>query len=407
MLDRKIIDNLRADFPMLNDEVIYFDNAATTFKPHTVINAVMDYYTQYSYNVGRSDYLKAFSVEQQVEKVRELVAGFINAQPNEIIFTSGTTASLNLFAFSYGLQNLKPGDVVLTSKAEHASSLLPWFKVCEMSGATIEYVDINMNGDLTIESFKKAMHDKVKIVVLAAITNVLGNILPIAEISQVVHEYDAVLMCDGAQSVPHMVTDVMALDVDFMAFSAHKMLGPTGVGILYGKQALLEDLNPYFQGGGSNSRYNEEQIISYKSVPYKFENGTLPIESILGFGAAIEYLNEHDFKLLMEYEYELNQYFIGEMLKLENVTVYNPQQESGIVAFNVKGIFSQDVATYLDSQKIMVRSGHHCSKLLNQVISAEDTVRASVYFYNTKDEVDRFIEVLKDTTLEKCIGVFA
>ncbi|NLY62932.1 MAG: cysteine desulfurase [Erysipelothrix sp.] len=406
MFDRQKINQTRKDFPMLNDREIYFDNAATTFKPHVVIDAVLEYYNNYSYNVGRGDYLKAYSVEQKVEEVRSLIADFINADKNEVIFTSGATESLNTIAFSYGLQYLKAGDVILTSLAEHASNILPWFKVAELVGASIEYVELDQYGDLSLENFKAAMHDKVKVVSLAAMTNVLGNVLPIKEIAKVTHDYGAIIVCDGAQSVAHNLVDVKDLDVDFLAFSGHKMLAPTGVGVIYAKYSILDKLQPFFQGGGSNSRYTQDGSLSYKKPPYKFENGTPPIEAILGFGAAIKYLNEQDFAKLIAYEQDLVNYFIEEMSKLDNVEIYNPNSTSGIVAFNIKGIFSQDVSTYLDTQGIQVRSGHHCSKLLNNVIKANDTVRASVYFYNTFEEVDRFVEVVSQTTLEKTINIF-
>lgn len=406
MLNRNEINKIRNDFPMINDSNVYLDSAATTFKPQVVIDAVNDYYTKYSYNVGRSDYLSAFSVEKEVAKVRRLVADFINADQDEIIFTSGATESLNLIAFSYGLQFLKAEDVILTSKAEHASNILPWFKVSEMTNAKIEYVELDETGQLSIENFEKAMSDKVKVVTLAAMTNVLGNVSPIKEITKIAHSYGAIVICDGAQSVPHMPTDVKDLDVDFLAFSAHKMLAPTGVGILYGKASLLEKMQPFFQGGGSNARYKPDGTLTYKKAPTKFENGTLPIEGILGFGAAIKYLNENNFENLVAYEHELTNYLISEMKKLDNVELYNPNAKSGIVAFNIKGIFSQDVSTYLDTQGIQVRSGHHCSKMLNEVISANDTVRASLYFYNTKEEIDHFIDVVRNTTIEKCINLF-
>lgn len=406
MFSQQEIASIRKDFPMLNDKEIYFDNAATTFKPQVVIDAILNYYNNYSYNVGRGDYIKAYNVEIKVEEVRSHVASFINADKREIIFTSGATESLNTIAFSYGLQYLKAGDVILTSLAEHASNILPWFKVAEMTGAVIEYVELDEFGNLELAKFEAAMSDKVKVVSLAAMTNVLGNVLPIKEIAKITHDYGAIIICDGAQSVPHTITDVKDLDVDFLAFSGHKMLAPTGVGVIYGKYAILEALEPFFQGGGSNSRYSHDGKLAYKKPPHKFENGTPPIEAILGLGAAIEYINGLGLVKIIEYEKSLVEYFIAKISKLDNVEIYNPASSSGIVAFNVKGIFSQDVSSYLDTMNIQVRSGHHCSKLLNEVIKANDTVRASISFYNTFEEIDRFIEVLKDTTLEKAISIF-
>lgn len=407
MLDSKLVETLRQDFPMLkNSDHIYFDSAATSFKPESVINTVLEYYTHYSYNVGRSDYMAAFNVEKKVNEARADVARFINAKPDEIVFTSGATDSLNLLAFSYGLSNLKQGDVILTSKAEHASNILPWFKVSEITGAKIEYIELEEDGKLTLEAFKKAMHKDVKVVTLAAITNVLGTIVPLKEITAYAHEYDAIVICDGAQSVAHMPTDVNDSDVDFLVFSGHKMLAPTGVGVLYGKSEQLDKMEPYFQGGGSNARYNAQGEISYKRAPYKFESGTPPVEAILGLSPAIKYLETVGLSNIHAYEQSLVSYMLEEMKALDHVEVYNPNSEVGIVSFNVKGIFSQDVSTYLDTQGVQVRSGHHCSKILSDVIGASDTVRASMYFYNTFEEIDKFIEVLKGTTIEKCINIF-
>ena len=407
MLNKKRIEEIRKDFPMFeNSDSVYFDSAATTFKPQVVIDRVTRYYTHESYNVGRSDYLAAFSVEKEVNAVRQQVAEFINAKAEEIVFTSGATASLNLIAFSYGSKHLSKGDVILTTRAEHASNILPWFKVADMYGAVIEYIELDETGKLTVEKFKEAMHEKVKVVTLAAVTNVLGAIAPMKEICDIAHAYDAIVVCDGAQSVPHTLTDVKAMDVDFLAFSGHKILAPTGVGVVYGKYDILQALEPYYQGGGSNSRYNPEGKISYKNTPHRFESGTQAIESILGLGAALKYINDIGLENIINYELELSKYLVSEMLKLDHVVVYNPDTESGIVSFNVKGIFSQDVSTYLDTQGIQVRSGHHCSKIIDGVIDAYDTVRASVYFYNTFEEVDRFIEALKTTTIENCINLF-
>lgn len=407
MFSQKQIEELRKDFPMFkHSDSIYFDSAATTFKPQSVIDTVVNYYTHQSYNVGRSDYMAAFKVEKEVEEVRVKVSEFINSDSDEIIFTSGATDSLNLVAFAYGKKHLNKGDVILTTQAEHASNILPWFKVAEMTGASVEYIQLDETGNLSVEAFKKAMHDKVKVVTLAAVTNVLGKIAPMKEISEIAHEYGAIVVCDGAQSVPHTITDVKAMDVDFLAFSAHKILGPTGVGVLFGKKELLESLVPYYQGGGSNARYNPEGEISYKRAPHRFESGTLPIEAILGLGSAIDYINSVGLKNIIEYEKELSEYMVKKMLELDHVTVYNPDTESGIISFNVKGIFSQDVSTYLDTQGVQVRSGHHCSKIINGVIDAYDTVRASVYFYNTFEEVDKFIKALETTTIENCINLF-
>ncbi len=407
MLNEQKLKQIRKDFPMFtNTNSVYLDSAATTFKPQSVIDKVVHYYTHTSVNIGRSDYLLAYNTEKEVEMVREKVAKFINAQTNEIIFTSGASESLNLIAFAYGLNNLSKGDVIIMTKGEHASNILPWFKVAKTVGATIKYVKQDKEGNFSLDHFKEIMDENVKVVSIAGVSNVLGNINPIKEVSEIAHKYNAIVICDGAQSVPHLKTDVLDLGVDFLAFSAHKMLGPTGVGVLYGKYELLEKLPPYYEGGGSNARYFSEGEVSYKKPPHKFESGTPPIEAILGFGAAIDYLNEVGMDNIERYEKMLLDYILFKMKELDHVTIYNPNAESGIIAFNVKGIFSQDVSTYLDTQNVLVRSGHHCSKIINDVIDADDTLRASIYFYNTKEEIDKFIEALKTATIENCINLF-
>lgn len=407
MFSDKEVAKIREDFPMFkNSPKVFLDNAATTFKPQSVIDGVVHYYTHTSVNIGRGDYMMAYHTEQQVENTRSLVADFINANPKEVIFTSGASESLNLVANAYGRQHLKTGDVILMTKGEHASNILPWFKVAKMTGAIVEYVDLDDEGSLSVANFKKAMHNKVKVVAIAHVTNVLGNIIPIKEITKIAHGYQAIVSVDGAQSVPHFVTDVKDLDVDFLAFSAHKMLGPTGVGVLYGKYEILESMETFYEGGGSNSRYDICGNVSYRKPPHKFEAGTMAIEGIIGFGKAIEYLNKLGMKNIEDYEQDLLKYMLKELNKLDNIEVYNPHADSGIIAFNVKGVFSQDAATYLDSQGVMVRSGHHCSKIIEDIIEASDTIRASIYFYNTKADIDHLVKALKTTTVENCVGLF-
>ena len=386
--------------------LVYLDNAATTFKPQCVIDAVVRYYTEQTTNVHRGDYEISYQVSEAYEKTREDVARFIHAEPKEIVFTAGASASLNLVAYGYGRKYLKPGDVILSTEAEHASNILPWFKVVEETGAKLEYIPLTEDGRLTLENFRKAMHDQVKIVAVADITNVLGYVAPIEEMTRIAHEHGAIVVCDGAQSVPHTPTDVKAWDVDFLAFSAHKMCGPTGIGVLYGKFELLQKTDPFMLGGGSNARFDMCGNILLKDAPYKFEAGTPNIDGVLGLQQAVRYLENIGMDKIEAYEHELKAYAIEKLKKLDNLILYNPTSPTGIIAFNVKDVFAQDAAGYLNSKGIAVRSGNHCAKILLNVLKTSETIRASLYFYNTKEDVDRFVQACSEITLENCVGLF-
>lgn len=403
---------LRQDFPMLqnktmqNHPLVYLDNAATTFKPQCVIDAVVNYYENISVNAHRGDYELSYQVDTEYESTREVVAKFINAKKDEIVFTSGASGSLNLVAYGYGQKFLKPGDIVLSTEAEHASNILPWMKACEETGATLSYIPLDEEGKVTMENFRSVMNENVKVIAIAQITNVLGFNVPIKEICALAHEYGAVVVVDGAQSVPHMPVDVKDLDCDFLAFSSHKLCGPTGIGVLYGKYELLDKMNPFMLGGGSNARFDTCGNILLKNPPYKFESGTPAIEAVLGTKAAIEYLMNIGMENIQEYEKELHEYCIEKLSQLDHVIIYNKHADAGIITMNVKDIFSQDVATYLNSQGIAVRSGQHCAKLLLKKLNTSATIRCSLYFYNTKEDIDRFIEVCKNATVENCLNVF-
>lgn len=406
------VKKIRQDFPMLvkadksEHPVAYLDNAATTFKPQSVVDAVVRYYTEESVNIHRGDYDLSYQVSDEYEKARATIARFLNADEKEVVFTSGASASLNLVAYGWGQTFLKKGDVILSSEAEHASNILPWMKAAEETGAVIEYIELTDEGELTVENFKKAIHDKVKVVAIAHITNVLGFVAPIKEIAKIAHEYGALVSVDGAQSVPHIKSDVKDWDIDFLAFSAHKMCGPTGVGILYGKYHLLEEMKPFMLGGGSNARFDICGNIQLKNAPFKFEAGTPAIEAVLGFKAAVEYLESVGMDNIEKAEHELRVYLVNELSKMDHVIIYNPHAATGIVTINVKDIFAQDVAVYLNSKGIAVRAGNHCAKILVELIKTGETVRISLNFYNTKEEVDRVIDALKTITLEQCIDLY-
>ncbi len=406
------VNEVRKDFPMLqsqrmqNHPLVYLDNGATTFKPQSVIDAVTSYYTTTSCNIHRGDYDLSFQISSEYEDARKSVARFLNAEANEIVFTSGATAALNQIAYGYGMTHLQKGDVILTCEAEHASSILPWFKTAEKTGAEIEYIELTPQGELSAENVRKALHDRVKIVVFAAVSNVLGYKNDVKEITKIAHEAGAVVVCDGAQWVPHVKTNVKDLDVDFLAFSAHKCCGPTGIGVLYGKYELLEATEPLMMGGGANARFSADGSIILKHAPAKFEAGTPAIEAALGLKAAVEYLEKVGMDKIEAYEAELKRYAIKQLQELDHILVYNPEAQTGIVAFNVKDVFAQDAASYLNSQGIAVRAGNHCAKILVNYLKTSETIRASFYFYNTKEDVDRFVEACRNITVENCIGLF-
>lgn len=405
------VAKIRQDFPVLkrmmeDKPLIYFDNAATTFKPQAVIDAVTNYYVNESVNIHRGDYALSHDVSNHFDNVRKQVADFIGASQKEIVFTSGASEALNIVANGYGMKYLKEGDVILTTEAEHASNILPWFNVAKKTGAIVEYIPMDSEGRLTIEDVQSVLHNRVKVIVIAHVSNVLGYVNPMKEISQLAHEIGAIVVCDGAQSVAHMPIDVKDLDVDFFGFSAHKMCGPTGVGVLYGKYELLEMSDPLLYGGGSNARFNTCGDVLLKHSPDKYESGTRNIEGVLGFGAAIEYLDSIGMEKIAEIERELHQYLMSKLKELDNLIIYNPEADTAITAFNVKGIFAQDVAAYLSTFGIACRAGNHCAKILLEVLGTNETLRCSLYFYNTKEEIDTFVDVLKDITLEKTIDMY-
>jgi cysteine desulfurase/selenocysteine lyase len=393
---------IRKDFPMFknNQEMqgkrfCYLDNASTTFKPQCVIDAEMEYYTKYCVNSHRGDYDVAHKVDTMVEETRETVAHFINAEPNEIVFTSGTSMSINLIAHGYGMSHLKKDDEILLTQAEHASNVLPWFKVAEVTGCKISYIPLDKDGMLTIENLKKAITPHTKLICIAHVTNVLAYIIDIKEIIKVAHEHGIVVAVDGAQSVPHIKTDVKDWDADFLSFSGHKMCGPTGIGILYGKFKLLCETEPFLTGGGMNAKFDMCGDVRYLEPPFKFEAGTQNLAGIWGLKRAVEYLENLGMDNIEAYEESLRQYAINKLQENKNLILYNSKAKGGIITFNYKNVFAQDEATLLNKDGICVRSGQHCAKILMDVLGCEATVRASFYFYNTKEDVDQLVDALK------------
>ncbi len=393
---------VRDDFPMLRKKIIYFDNGATTFKPHIVIDSVVDYYSNYSANAHRGDYDISLQVDDAFEAAREKVKKFINAKTTEeIIFTSGTTDSLNMIIKGYFKNHLNSGDEILITKSEHASLVLPWFLLGNQIGCVVKYIDLDQDLKVTIENVTKAITNKTKVIALSHITNVIGDIRPIKEISKLAHQRGILVMVDGAQSVPHIKVDVEDLGIDFLGFSGHKMLGPTGIGVLYGKLELLEKMKPQNVGGGMNDIFTSLKQIDYKPLPHRLEAGTPNIAGAIGLGAAIDYLEMVGMDNISKHDQELKRYAVTKLSKLDNIEIYNANTGGSIIAFNVKGVFSQDTAIYLNKHNICVRAGSHCAKMLSDNINVNSTCRLSFYLYNTKEEIDRLVELLKNKDILK------
>ena len=387
----------REDFPMLNDKLIYFDNGATTLKPQCVIDSMVDYYSKYCANAHRGDYSNSQKVDMMYENVREKIKTFINANENsEIVFTSGTTDGINRIVFGYFKNYLKEGDEVLLTHSEHASNILPWYQLSKEIGIKVSYIPLDNCYEVTLDNVKKSINPRTKVISLAYVTNVVGDIRPMRDIIELAHKNNILVIGDGAQSISHIKTDVMQDDVDFFVASAHKMYGPTGVGFLYGKFDLLNKMDPLCYGGGMNAMYLSDGYMELREVPTRFEAGTQNIAGVIGMGVAIDYLNNIGINKIVKHEHELKDYLVKRLKELDNVVIYNEDTVGSILAFNIKDIFSQDVAVYLDKYHICVRSGNHCAKILNQVFNVNNTCRISLSFYNAYEEIDKFIEVISN-----------
>lgn len=387
----------REDFSMLDGELIYFDNGATTLKPRCVIQSITDYYGKYCANAHRGDYQNSQKVDSMYEGVREKIKNFIHAKENsEIVFTSGATDGLNRVVFGYFKNHLKKGDEVLLTESEHASNVLPWFVLAREIGIQVRYIPLDSHHEVTLENVEKVITNKTKVISLAYVTNVIGDIRPMRDICELAHKHGILVVGDGAQSISHIRTDVTQDDIDFFAASAHKMYGPTGVGFLYGKFDLLNEMEPTSYGGGMNAMYLSDGYMELREVPTKFEAGTQNIAGVIGMGEAIDYLNQIGLQKIIKHEHELKEYLVKKMKELDHIILYNEDVVGSILAFNAKDIFSQDVAVYLDHHHICVRSGNHCAKILNHVFNVNNTCRISLSFYNTYEEIDRFIEVIKN-----------
>lgn len=388
----------RNDFEMLANNVVYFDNGATTLKPKCVKEAICKYYTEYTANAHRGDYKNSAIVDSLYEGTREKVKNFINAkEASEIVFTSGTTNGMNMIVSGFFRNYLKKDDEVLITLSEHASNIIPWFILQKEIGIKVKYIPLNEQHEVTVENFKNSITDKTKVVSLAYVTNVIGDERPIKEITKIAHDNNIFVVVDAAQGAPHKKIDVQDDDIDFMAFSGHKMYGPTGIGVLYAKFDLLDKITPMNYGGGMNAMFTKDGYVELREIPTRLEGGTPNIEGVLGLSEAISYLENIGMDKINKYEKNLRKYLINELNKIDFIEVYNKNNDTNIVAFNIKGVFAQDAAIYLDKYNICVRAGNHCAKMLDNVFNVSNTVRISLSFYNTKEEIDLLINVLKNS----------
>lgn len=386
----------REDFEILNSDIIYLDNAATTLKPKCVVDKISDYYNHYSANIHRGEYNIAIKAEKEYNEAREAVKDLIHAKrSSEIIFTKGATDSLNMIIFGFMQQYLKENDEVLITKSEHASNILPWYKLVEANKIKLNYIDLDDSYRVTMENLKKSITDKTKVISLAHITNAIGDIRDIEEIGKICKEKNILFVVDAAQSLGHTKIDVE--NISFLAASAHKMLGPTGIGILYGKYELLDQLQPRELGGGMNATFTSDYQVELKDLPERLEAGTPNIAGAIGLKEAIRYINTIGLRNIEQKEKELKQYLLEKLKKIKNVEVYNENTESGIVLFNLKGVFPQDTSVYLNHYNICIRAGNHCDKILKDELNVKNTCRISLYFYNTKEEMDKLVDVLKNS----------
>jgi cysteine desulfurase/selenocysteine lyase len=391
---------IRGDFPILNREirpgvpVVYLDSTATSQKPSTVIDAMDNFYRQSNANINRGVHTLAEEATALYEAAREKVAKFINApSPRQVIFTRNTTESINLVAYTWARANLRAGDLIILTEMEHHSNLVPWHMLKTERGIRLEFIPVTENGLLDLDAYRALLDLGPKLVSFTHMSNVLGTINPAAEIIRLAHEAGAITLVDGAQSVPHFAVDVQALDADFLAFSAHKMLGPTGIGALFGKSKLLEAMPPFFGGGDMIKTVHLREFVP-NTIPHKFEAGTPAIAEAVGFGAAVDYLNTVGMESISAHEHEITEYALERLEEVPGLKLFGPdaQSKGGVAAFTFDGVHPHDVAQILDRDGVAVRAGHHCAQPLHEKFGIPATSRASFYLYNTKEEVDKLIE---------------
>ena len=396
------IDKIRKQFPMLNGKtmqnkpLVFLDNASTTFKPQSVIDAVNKYYTEHNSNSHRGDYDLAYNMDQTVLNARKTIAHFVNCEPEEVVFTAGATMALNMAAFSFAKEILNKGDEILIEEDGHASNVLPWFEIAHQTGAVIKYVPLDEKGKICTENVRNSLTNKTKIVALAGATNVLGYSIDVKAIAELVHSVGAYFVLDGAQSVPHLKTDFKGWDVDFLAFSAHKMCGPTGIGCLIGKYSLLEKMKPMLFGGGMNEMFYKDGSYKLLNPPASLEAGTQNLAAIAGFMEAVKFIESLGIDNIHEHDVELHRYAVNKLKNNDKVIIYNEEADSSNIVFNIKDVFAQDESTLLNYHGIAVRSGNHCAKMLVNYIGLPYTCRASTYLYTTKEDIDTLVEAINN-----------
>jgi cysteine desulfurase/selenocysteine lyase len=414
---KTLADKVRSDFPILHQEVhgkplVYLDNAATSQKPVSVLNAWRDYYEQYNSNVHRGAHFLSAKATDAYEESRDKIAKFINAKSRqEIVYTRNATEAINLVAYSWGMHNLQPGDEIILSVMEHHSNIVPWQFVAEKTGAVLKFVELTPAETFDLEQFKNLISEKTKLVSIVHISNTLGCINPVQEIAEIAHKFGAKFLLDACQSVPHTPINVQELDCDWLVASGHKMCAPTGIGFLYGKLELLEVMPPFFGGGEMIAEVFLDHS-TYAELPHKFEAGTPAIGEAIALGAAIDYLTNIGMDKIHAYEAELTAYLFAQLAQIPQIRIYGPKPNAqgegraALAAFTVEGVHANDLSTLLDQEGVAIRSGHHCTQPLHRYLGVAGTARASLSFYNTREEIDIFIKALKET-LDFFAGVFA
>lgn len=388
--------NIKKDFPVLNNnpDLVYLDTGATALKPKCVIDKINEYYDKYGVNVNRGVYELSYEATTEYEETRTLTAKFLNAREKEIVFTKGASNGLNMVALGFGMDYIQEGDEIITTELEHHSNVLPWMNVAKKKNATLKYIELDSTGRITVEAFKKTITEKSKVLAITYVSNVMGYITPIKEIIKIAHEHNIIVVVDAAQAVPHMKVDVQDLDCDFLAFSAHKMFGPTGFGILFGKYKYLKKMSP-IEYGGDMIDVVEKYEATTKDAPYKFETGTPPIAEAIAFKEAIKYIESIGYDRIHEHEQILLNYAREKLSKVEGITIYNPTAETAIITFNINKAHPHDAATIFDEYHVALRAGHHCAQLITKWLDCVATLRACIYVNNDYHDIDVFVEAVK------------